>query len=326
MASKLQQGISILYNMELNDYLMGKCINDLNYKINNLGYLYGTGNKPTKSKKVSLIDVCEDNVSIPLFICGVLGLIIGVIIAIRQISSEGGGFFTILIGGTAIILLYAVIGGVSGAVLGFIIGFLYSLSKKNEMQRKADNLYNDEMREYNSRLTKAENRKQIELKEKQILIRQRDSLIARRKAARNKLTEYYNIMNIDVNYRSLIPIGYMDEFMRLGIANKLGGANGLYYLVRQEMRGDRLQYSLDEISRKLDDIISNQHQIYYEITNMNNKCDQLINQAAKSAEISAKNNQLLNAAVANTSIAAYNSQRIKEELKFQNFMYVYNSL
>ena len=114
--------------------------------------------------------------------------------------------------------------------------------------------------------------------------------------------------------------------MRLGIAHQLGGANGLYYLVRQEMRGDRLQYSLDEISRKLDDIISNQHQIYYEITDMNNKCSQLISQAEKSAEISAKNNQLLDAAVANTSIAAYNSQRVKEELRFQNFMYVYNSI
>lgn len=315
MGSKLQEGISILYDMELNDYLMGKCINDLNYKINNLGYYSGIGRKPENAPKIS---IDWDDASVPIVVCGIIGAIIGIITGF----TDNEGFFSTILGVVIGFFVDMFIGGIIGGILGAI----YCVYKRSERQRNADKNYEDEMNDYNDRVNNAEKRRNLELKEKQILIKQRDSLVARRKAATNKLIKFYDIMGIDVNYRSLIPIGYMDEFMRLGIANKLGGANGLYYLVRQEMRGDRLQYSLDEISKKLDEIISNQHQIYYEITDMNNKCNKLISQAEKSAEISAKNNQLLDAAVANTSIAAYNSQRVKEELRFQNFMYVYNNI
>lgn len=314
MANNLQQGISIIYNMELNDYLMDKCIKDLNYKISNLGFLSGVGMTPKKEElALCWSDIAPD----VIIVCGVIGAIVGIITGFR----DNDGFFSTLVGVVVGFVLYALIGAAIGIVPGTIIYF----AKRSKEQHKIDQTYNRRMGYYNDDLEKAKARQKIEEKEKQILIKQRDSLIARRKEATNRLIDFYDIMDIDVNYRSLIPIGYMDEFMRLGISNHLSGVNGLYYLVRQEMRGDRLQYSLDEISRKLDEIISNQHQIYYEITNMNNKCTQLINQATKAAEVSAKNNQLLNAAVANTSIAAYNSQRIKEELKFQNFMYIYNS-
>lgn len=314
MADKLQQGISIIYNMELNDYLMDKCIKDLNYKISNLGFLRGVGSMPQKGE----INLWWDDIApIAILVCGLIGAIVGIITGFR----DNDGFFDTLIGVVVGFFLYALIGAAVGAVSGTIIYFVMRSKKQLEI----DKSYKRSMDLYNDGLEKAKARQRIEEKEKQILIKQRDSLIVRRKEAKNKLINFYNIMDIDVNYRSLIPIGYMDEFIRLGISNQLSGVNGLYYLVRQEMRGDRLQYSLDEISRKLDEIISNQHQIYYEITDMNNKCIQLINQATKAAEVSAKNNQLLNAAVANTSIAAYNSQRIKEELKFQNFMYIYNS-
>ena len=84
-----------------------------------------------------------------------------------------------------------------------------------------------------------------------------------------------------------------------------------------------MQRSLEDISSKLDTIINNQHQLHKELVNLDYKCTTLIREAKKSAELSAKNNQLLQEAVVNTSISAYNSQRIKQELKYQNFMLTY---
>ena len=185
--------------------------------------------------------------------------------------------------------------------------------------------YDNWCKDYQHEVDKDRARVVREKKEKEILIQQRDSLIERKNAATMKLNRYYNTMGIDSKYRNLVPIGYMYEFMRLGIATRLEGANGLYYLVRQELRHDQLNATLDEISRKLDTIIDNQHELYYEISDMNQKCDRIIRGVKKSAEISAKNNQLLQDAVRNTSISAYNSERIKQELKFQNFMLLYNS-
>lgn len=313
MANKLQQGISILYDLELNNYLMEKSIKKLNYIIDNLGYYRGLSNKPTRETTSINWDDAEN----PVFIAGLIGFILGIIVGF---TTSDGFFETVLV-----VVIGAIIGAIIGVIIGGIIGIFYAISKKNKRQENIDRTYNLNCKSYQKKVEDNESRIAYENIQKKHLIEQRNILIKRKKEATSKLNKYYNIMGIDINYRNIVPIGYMNEFMRLGIATKLEGANGLYYLVRQELRADQLKYSLDEISRKLETIISNQHELYYQISDMNAKCDKMIASAKKSAEISAQNNQLLNQAVTNTSISAYNSQRIKEELRFQNFMMIYNS-
>ncbi|MBQ7574619.1 MAG: hypothetical protein IJT23_10220 [Clostridia bacterium] len=110
---------------------------------------------------------------------------------------------------------------------------------------------------------------------------------------------------------------FAHEFIRLGISRQLEGAQGLYYLIRKELRMDQMQRSLDDISRKLDEIIDNQREIYGEIVKMNNKCENMIQATLKMS----KN---LNNIEQNTAISAYNSERILKEEEYQTFFQTYN--
>ena len=312
MSSRLEQGIEILYNMELNNYFMTIAIQELNENINKLG----------KSKVISqprrgITDVTMAD-TIPMFIviCAIIGAIVGVIAGFNE--QDEGLILSILLA-----LIDGVVFLLGGAAAGAAIGFIYYLIKKgidiSERQQKysyAKNSYEHQLAEEPKRIAR-------EKKQREILINQRNALINRKKEATIKLNQFYQIMRIDKQYRNIVPIGYMYEFMRLGISQKLEGADGLYYLVRQELRADQMQHTLEDISNKLDTIINNQHQLHKELVNLDYKCETLIREAKKSAELSAKNNQLLQEAVVNTSISAYNSQRIKQELKYQNFMLTY---
>lgn len=86
----------------------------------------------------------------------------------------------------------------------------------------------------------------------------------------------------------------MNKFIRLNISNHLEGTNGLYYLVRLELTADAFQYSLDEISQKLDQVIDRQHDIYNELCAVNTKIDRMVDFAVSAAKIPTKNNKLLN--------------------------------
>lgn len=79
------------------------------------------------------------------------------------------------------------------------------------------------------------------------------------------LNELYEKSGIGEDYRKLIPMRYMANFFNLGIARKLEGTDGLYYLVRQELRADQFNASLKEISAKMDTIIGRQSEIYREL-------------------------------------------------------------
>ena len=111
----------------------------------------------------------------------------------------------------------------------------------------------------------------------------------------------------------------MNEFLRLGIATKLEGADGLYYLIRKELRMDQMQYTMNEISSKLDTLIDKTHELHSDLLNINSKCDKLVNatiRAASSAE----------SAAVNSAITAYNSERIAKEQEYQNMLITYNFL
>lgn len=312
MASKLEQGIEILYNMELNNYFMTIAIRELNEDIDQLG----KGKVISQpSRGISYVTMAD---TIPIFIviCAIIGAIVGVIVGFNE-QDEG-------------LILSIVLALIDGVVFFtrrsccWCSNRIYLLSNKksidiSERQQK----YSRAKRSYEHQIAEEPKRIAKEKKQREILISQRNALINRKKEATIKLNKFYQIMHIDKQYRNIVPIGYMYEFMRLGISKKLDGADGLYYLIRQELRADQMQRSLEDISSKLDTIINNQHQLHKELVNLDYKCTTLIREAKKSAELSAKNNQLLQEAVVNTSISAYNSQRIKQELKYQNFMLKY---
>lgn len=309
--SKLSEGISILYDMEQNNYLMSCGIEKMNREISKLGKSQ-TFSKPREEwNDFSIWTTALAFMSGG----GIGGAILG---AILGFFDESGFFLRIisLIGGTVTIGL---IGGAVGFCLGLIIGIILKIRKHRIIKSN----YTKACQVYEKNIAHDSIRVKQELIEKKILISMRDELIDRRREATQKLQSFYSTMGIDGNYRNLIPIGYMHEFMRLGISDKLEGPDGLYYLVMQELRHDQLHATMEEISTKLDTLIDNQHRIYDELRSIDYKCNNMVQLSIQSARTAAKNNRLLSDISDNTSIAAYNSQRISQELAFQNFMMLY---
>lgn len=83
------------------------------------------------------------------------------------------------------------------------------------------------------------------------------------------LRKMYDAVGIDADYRRLIPMRYIANFFSLGIARKFDGTDGLYYLVRKELRADQFHASLQDISEKLDTIVSKQSEVYRELAEIN---------------------------------------------------------
>lgn len=309
MANDLYKGLSILYDMELNDYMMSKTIDKLNYEINIRGYSRHDIKAPVFAKARFEWSVFFMTLAA---CCGVSA----VYYAIHYLITEEtilGKIMMFLFGGP---IVGIIIGAICGVFVAPIVCAVVYFYKKSKYTRE----YEKELSSYERIMDKDDARVQKELVQRDMFIEQRDMLIRKQNESRSRLNGFYNSLGIDRNYRNLIPIGYMYELCRLGVSNKLSGTDGLYYLVRKELRYDKLQYSLDEISSKLDTIISKQSDIYDEISSVNSKCDNLISQTKRSAELAAKNNQLVSNVVKNTSITNYQLQRTNAELEYQNTM------
>ncbi len=307
MSENLKTGISILYDMEMNNYLMTRAIEKLNRKISGMGYSQKI-NAPRKQEG----DHCTVTVGI---IGGVIGAVLGLIIGLLSGCLDDSPFFIFDRIGDVIknILKTMLICAVVGLVLGIIIGLLIDIFDGRAAKRE----YKESMREYYQQVNDDNNRVAWEKQQVSYLIKQRDALKYKLAQSKQILNQFYNRMNIDANYRNIVPIGYMDEFMRLGIATRLEGADGLYYLVRNELRADQFQHTLEEISGKLDIIIDQNSRIYGELINTNKKVDSLIRTTENNARIM---NDSFNRIESNTGIAAYNAQRAAEEARFQSFM------
>ena len=148
----------------------------------------------------------------------------------------------------------------------------------------------------------------------------REVLIHKRKESLALLGAMYEVIGIDRDFRSLIAIGYMNDFIRLGISNKLTGVDGLYYIIQQRIHWDALHTKLDDISSKLDTIINNQDRIYYELCEMNDKSERLLKCASQAIQIGIDNGKQLEEIQNNTGVIAYNAERMRAEYEFRNMV------
>lgn len=307
----LSQGISILYDMETNNYLMTRSIQKLNGEIYKLGEKRGFRLPEKRQPNVSIIVILITITLISAIVGGLIGLIQG--------FATGNGFFDRLgqaLSGLVALVVYC---GIGGAAVGLISG----ITAKIIAYARAKKEYEEDYEEYQKKLENDALRVKRELKQRDYLMSERDSLYFKREESQKLLNQFYIKMNIDRNYRNIVPIGYMNEFMRLGIATKLEGADGLYYLVMRELKADQLQYTLEEISGKLDIIIDKQRDIYRELVKTNQRCDDLVRIAIESSKKAARS---LNEIEKNSRVSAYNSERIAQEMAYQNFMLTYRAM
>ena len=296
---QLKKGISILYDMELNNYLLIRMISKLDYEISCLGH------KNRFSHPVKPTDSYIDGDMISCFIGG--GLLLGAILGGATGCSEG------FINGIGGLIAGIIIGGIIGGIIGLAVA---SANKENE-DDKRNQEYEKQCREYERLVKNDERRVERELQKREALINIKNDLVHKRNLSGKKLKQFYNYMGIDEDYQYLIPIAYMKDFVRLGISDKLEGADGLYYLVRQELRWDQMQATLEDISQKLDKIIDKQSQIYSELCAMENKSNRLVESVESAFR---ENANLLESVKTSAELATYHSERTAKEAEYQSFL------
>ena len=295
----LKRGIEILYDMELNNYLMTKMISQIDYKISKLGHknYFDPPSEPHESSVGN--EWIASMAKFGLFLGGIVGGAVG--------CSEG------IFDGIGGLLVGCIVGIFIGLIIGASIAFSVNSQEDSNRQQEYEKAYTA----YERAIETDNNRVQRELRKKGILIKIKSELVERRKLSQKKLTQFYDYMNIDKDYRNLLSMAYMNDFIRSEITTKLEGVDGLYYLIRKELRYDLMQLTLEDISLKLDSIIDNQSKIYRALCDMNDKSQQLISSIDKYTNDSTK---LMENTKNYAELSAYNTDRIAREVEYQRFL------
>lgn len=306
----LKEAISILYDMEQDVYATSRMIQLIDQKIGKLGIRYRI-NEPVREQPRP--SVAPTGVQAIYMICGLIGGIYG-------FSSQAtGGYFSIVSQ-----VFGAVVAGVIGLAIGYVLTLIASFSickaKDSEAQAEADKKYNRDCAAHRQKLQDQEDRIKRELKEIQSLRIVKSKLEAKNIATCTQLEEHYDMVGIDEDYRNLVPIGYMKDYIRLGIATQLHGPNGLNFFIRQELRADMLQMTMEEISNKLSMLIDINKAVFGELVTLNNKCSQIIDGVEKTAHILGQNNRVLSELKEAESMNAYYNSRIAAEEEYRNRM------
>lgn len=286
--NELKKSIDILYDMELNNYLMLKTINTLER------------------------DIDEKNFDIELEF----------IPPERKVTKGRSSFNPILVFiGVALFIMSFAARSVPIIIVGSVISsvFLWLGINSGRNQEKKENIEYDKAYE-RVRYVYDWKKSQITKKHEAYLISQRDVLIDKLDESKKLLTQLYDASGIDKDFQNIVAIGYMHEFLRLKIATKLEGVDGLYYLIKKELRWDRLNDALNDISNKLDTIIDNQRDLFYEIRKMNSKCDEMIYGLKDIAATINENTESINDLSVQSQVISYNTNRIAKEAEYRRIM------
>ena len=140
------------------------------------------------------------------------------------------------------------------------------------------------------------------------LAQQKKSLEDDLEQTRKKLAEFYDAMEINEKFRGLVPMSYMSEYVNLGIATKLEGADGLYYLIRKELQDAEFVYT---VTSKLDALIggieSSHKALRKEIDDMKERSYRMVLTAASSTQ-------------RQSGISEYQADSISRELRYQTYL------
>lgn len=161
----LEKALNILYDMELNNYLMTRGIAELDWKISQLGrktrYCH-----PEKEQVTAKYDG-----ALGFGGCGaMLGALIFGLVACSTTSLFAKGSLSTVMGGL-------IGGGFAFGLIGVIIGAVIDTSENNKAEQYANNKYDKEMKAYNQAVAKDDARVAQELMVRKALI---DNKIIRR--------------------------------------------------------------------------------------------------------------------------------------------------
>ncbi len=312
----LKKSIDILYNMEQEIYFTTCVINSLESKKNDLCKRY----KIKEPERKIATEPKNEYIGCIAFIVGLVGFIVGMAIAASSAESNHGlsldsivsSFFSVAGGG--------IIGLIIGLVIVFCLNGIIKGAKTVDEQDSLDEEYETACMEYNQVCEEQEERIECEKREFFSIENIIKQLNKKNAETKRQLTKYYDIVGIDKDYRSLVPIGYMKDYIRLNISTHLEGVDGLNYLIRQEIRWDLLQMTVEEIYNKLDELIEINKYIFSSLSELNNKCDKLVASVDNVAREVSRSNRVLQEIQQVESLNAYYNERAAKELEYRNTM------
>ena len=243
--ARLKEYLKMLVDLEKQLYTQEKVIADLEYTIPRLGYRRNIC-EPQRGS----VEVC-DNETINFFFVSVVVGIIGIFIKFLRIPCMViAGFYLLL------------------AAMGYING-----SAENDRREQR---YREEYQEYKNAVLQDSVRVENELKRKVLLEDQLKKLKSMNAKTKMTLQKLYSRNIIHPKYQGLIPVCSLYGYFDTGVCTQLEGHEGAYNKYDTESRLDYIICKMDEVLKHLEEIKSNQYQLYSAIQESNAQFDKLI--------------------------------------------------
>lgn len=339
--TRLKKTVDYLYDMEINNYLMEQTICALKSRIDSLGHLtppekQSLENENVKPEKYN----GGGNALFFAFIGAILGGIITVIVCLIKYFSYVANHwdFTAVVKALPNALfklfIYTLLGALCTALVGAIIGFFVDRTSKNRFDQKAQrdaqatnrknkkinaqrtNDYNKRKMEYDQLLSK-------EMSLKRILTSEREALIKKKVCSQVNLSLFYSNSGLAQEYCHVVPIKYMSDYIRLGISTRLEGDRGLYDRIRQDVRADMFQASLNNISHQLNSMNNYERAILNELQKQTEKSDIMIANStpllSQASPILFNNESFIKRTIDNSEVTKYIQRRIRIEKEYGEF-------
>lgn len=243
--ARLKEYLKMLVDLEKQLYTQEKVIADLEYTIPRLGYRRNIC-EPQRGS----VEVC-DNETINFFFVSVVVGVIGIFIKFLRIPCMViAGFYLLL------------------AAMGYING-----SAENDRREQR---YREEYQEYKNAVLQDSVRVENELKRKVLLEAQLKKLKSMNAKTKMTLQKLYSRNIIHPKYQGLIPVCSLYGYFDTGVCTQLEGHEGAYNKYDTESRLDYIICKMDEVLKHLEEIKSNQYQLYSAIQESNAQFDKLI--------------------------------------------------
>lgn len=248
---ELKQYVKAIYEMESSIFMLDKLWKDLN-QMNNVLSAYNGDRVYELEEKLNFFDFydlnfCDEGISYGIatpFGFAILGAIVGLILSFIILKSFNLIFFLVFVG------------------IGFCIPFLIcTIQCVSDSIKTNEN--NKNITKQNTIIEEKSRRKIAECEKHSAIIgEQMDKIADIYNRTTELLDKYYAMDVIYPKYRNFVAISSFYEYLLTGRCNTLEGHGGIYDTFEYESRLDRIVTKLDDILESLEDIKSNQFQLY----------------------------------------------------------------
>lgn len=279
----IKKYLKYVMELEQSKYTIDKSISYLNAKQNGLGIKkqYEKPQKPSDGGIFSSIFA----IAYMVILLGGIGVPVGIVYGAIKWLYTGAQFGACFKG---CVFIFAAI----GLIFGIIIN-LQPDSRKSEYYRNLNT--------YDRLVSEDKKRVENELNLKKNLELQANSLLEKRREIANTLNKLYDFNIIFPKYRNFIAVTTFYEYFISGRCNTLEGHEGAYNIYENEVRLNAIIIRLDDIIEHLNEIRSNQYELYNAISEGNKIANNIYQQSIKVSDD-------VDRIVENSAITAYNSR------------------